>query len=201
MEKRGAPPIFCSGDDSTNSKLSNLASASLSTLDIYLIEAMTTIILGTGIIGAATAFYLSQSQAPNTIHLVDPSPELFASASGYAGGFVAKNWFGTSVAELGALSFAEHKRLAQEYDGKTKWGYSASTGNSYVPANAKKGGKRGDDWLREGSSRAGAATEVASKLVYNGTEPRWLRRTEGDGVEVISEDGATAQVWVCCCIA
>lgn len=52
-----------------------------------------TIILGAGIIGTATAYYLSLS--PDTpaqsIHLVETTPELFSSASGYAGGFLAKD--------------------------------------------------------------------------------------------------------------
>lgn len=109
---------------------------------------------------------------------------------------MAKNWFSPSIAELGALSFAEHKRLAEEHNGRDQWGYSRSTGTSYLSANGKKGGKRGDDWLREGSSRAGAAAEGVNQLIDIEMEPKWLRRCDGDSVEVISEKGATAQVWV-----
>lgn len=52
-----------------------------------------TIILGAGIIGCATAFYLSTSTnaRPEKIHLIEASPELFASASGKAGGFLASD--------------------------------------------------------------------------------------------------------------
>src|SRR5277367_3308082 len=119
---------------------------------------MTIIILGAGIIGTSTAYYLSQTQTPSSIHLVEPSPTLFASASGYAGGFLAKDWFSPSVAALGALSFEEHRRLAEEHNGREKWGYSRSTGTIYTPGKGKTmGGKNGTDWLRHGASRAEAS--------------------------------------------
>lgn len=52
-----------------------------------------TIIIGAGIIGCATAYYLAESNAidPSHIHLVENSPELFASASGKAAGFLASD--------------------------------------------------------------------------------------------------------------
>ena len=50
-----------------------------------------TVILGTGIIGLSTAYYLSQFEgvSPNRIHLVDSASTLFDCASGFAGGFLA----------------------------------------------------------------------------------------------------------------
>jgi len=52
-----------------------------------------TVIVGAGIIGCATAYYLAHSgnTKPDTIHLVEASPELFASASGKSGGFLASD--------------------------------------------------------------------------------------------------------------
>jgi len=150
-----------------------------------------TIILGAGIIGTSTAYYLSLSPRtlPHTIHLIEASPTLFASASGYAGGFLAKDWFSPSVAALGALSFRLHKELAEEHGGREKWGYSRSTGTSMVDGS----GKRGDDWLREGGSRA----EMAGVHEFEeGKGPAWLTRRAGGRVEVVSEDGSTAQVYV-----
>ncbi|CZR63816.1 uncharacterized protein PAC_13713 [Phialocephala subalpina] len=116
-----------------------------------------TIILGTGIIGLTTAYYLSSSLPPSTVHLVDPSPELFASASGRAAGFLAKDY------------------------GK------------------KKKGERGEDWLRQDASRADAANEGVSEFVAGQEEelgPKWLSRSVGDEMEVIGEEGTTAQVIV-----
>ena len=158
-----------------------------------------TVILGSGIIGVSTAYYLSQTQPPSSIHLVEPSPTLFASASGYAAGFLAKDWFSTSVAAVGVLSFVEHKRLADEFGGKEKWGYTRSSGISYTAGRrAGRDGSRRDDWLRDGGSRASTASFEASKFSGEGDDaPRWLRRGEGDVVESISEEGSTAQVWVC----
>jgi glycine/D-amino acid oxidase-like deaminating enzyme len=163
----------------------------------------TTIILGTGIIGLSAAFYLSQSpstQPPGTIHLVEPSPTLFASASGFAAGFLAKDWFSPSVSALGALSFEEHRRLSEEYGGREKWGYMRSSGVSYTagrPGRGKKGG-RGDDWLRHGGSRAdGMGVEVNESVEEDAGVPGWLKRGEGDNVERVTEEGSVAQVWVC----
>lgn len=50
-----------------------------------------TVILGTGIVGLSTAYFLSESgnTKPESITLVDSSPELFRCASGLAGGFLA----------------------------------------------------------------------------------------------------------------
>ncbi|KAK4102688.1 nucleotide-binding domain-containing protein [Parathielavia hyrcaniae] len=133
---------------------------------------------------------------PTTIHLVEPSPELFSSASGYAGGFLAKDWFSPSVSVLGALSFEEHRRLAEEHGGREKWGYSTSTCVSYVaPAAARDSQKRGDDWLRDGTSRADAAPAVVLDSL-SGKTPAWLRRADGDRIELISDgsEGTTAQI-------
>ncbi|KAI1392544.1 nucleotide-binding domain-containing protein [Hypoxylon trugodes] len=148
----------------------------------------TTVILGAGIIGTSTAYYLSKHQPGSSIHLVEPSPELFASASGYAGGFLAKDWFSPAVAELGALSFEEHRKFAEQEDGARKWGYSRSTSISL--SQAAKSGKRVDVWCREGASRAEAASGESSV----GIAPAWLRRKKGDAVEIISDDDTVAQV-------
>src|ERR1700742_5041277 len=90
---------------------------------------MSTVILGGGIIGLSTAYYLSRARPPTSrskIYIIDSSPTLFASASGYAGGFLALDWFSPSVASLGALSFRLHRELAEEYGGQEKWGYAGS---------------------------------------------------------------------------
>ncbi len=153
-----------------------------------------TVILSAGIIGVSTAYYLSDHQPPSTIHLVEPSPELFASASGFAGGFLAQDWFGPAVASLGALSYEQHRKLAESKGGREKWGYSRSTSLSYTPASRDSKSKtRGDDWLRAGTSRAEAGTSaVVDDLA--GKTPPWLRRRAGDHVELIGDDGTTAQV-------
>ena len=156
------------------------------------------VILGSGIIGVSTAYYLSQSSPASSIHLVEPSPELFASASGFAGGFLAADWFSPSVAALGKLSFEEHRRLAEEFGGREKWGYSRSTGLSYTARKGSRIEKRGDDWLRQDSSRSDTAVVVSEFADGHAglLGPEWLSRSAGDKIDSISEEGSTAQVWV-----
>ena len=87
----------------------------------------TTVILGAGIIGLSTAHSLARLASPDhTIHLVEPAPELFSSASGKAAGFVAKDWFAPAIAPLGVLSFELHRALAEKHGGRVRWGYSES---------------------------------------------------------------------------
>jgi len=54
-------------------------------------HANNTVILGCGIIGLCTAYYLTESgnTEPKSLHLVDSSPELFQCASGLAAGFLS----------------------------------------------------------------------------------------------------------------
>ncbi|KAH0271452.1 FAD dependent oxidoreductase, partial [Aureobasidium melanogenum] len=151
-----------------------------------------TVILGAGIIGVSTAYYLSQSKPGSSIHLVDSSPELFASASGKAGGFLAADWFGPASAPLGLLSFKLHKQLADEHDGAQKWGYSRSTGASFAEGEDPTGEEaREGEWLESGRSRA----EVAGAHEFvEGEGPAWLTRRKGDGYDVVSADETVAQV-------
>ncbi|KAK8851604.1 FAD dependent oxidoreductase superfamily [Apiospora arundinis] len=149
----------------------------------------TTIILGAGIIGTSTAYYLAKHQPPSSVHLVEVSSELFASASGYAGGFLAKDWFSPASASLGALSFEEHRKLAEKDNGVEKWGYAQSTSISLSPpTNSSK--EKVDVWCRDGASRAEAAAGDLTK----GVAPPWLKREDGDAVEIISNEGTVAQV-------
>lgn len=52
-----------------------------------------TVILGAGIIGLSTAYYLAHAPDvdPTSIHIVESAEELFCSASGLAGGFLAED--------------------------------------------------------------------------------------------------------------
>lgn len=144
---------------------------------------MSTVIIGAGIIGTSTAYYLSQI-SKNQIHLVEASPQLFASASGYAAGFLARDWFTPSLSALGELSFDLHKQLAEENNGHVKWGYSRSTGTSL----AETVGKNGADWLMEGVSRSTAAARTSKS---SGNRPAWM--TPGDDLDVMSDGSTTAQ--------
>ncbi|QYT04564.1 DadA Glycine/D-amino acid oxidases (Deaminating) [Trichoderma simmonsii] len=151
-----------------------------------------TVILGSGVIGLSSAYYLLQHQPGDSIHLVDSANELFASASGFAGGFLAKDWFRPELMPLAELSFEEHRKLAEAENGRERWGYAKSVTVSYEPHGTLMNGKRGEDWLLEGTSRAGL---VDSRREHqDGEIPEWLRRVDGDSVSVIDDGSGTAIV-------
>ncbi|KAF2000058.1 FAD dependent oxidoreductase-like protein superfamily [Amniculicola lignicola CBS 123094] len=157
-------------------------------------DSLGTFILGSGIIGLSTAYYLSQEGSTTKagdIHLVDSSPELFHCASGFAGGFLAENWFAPSVASLGALSFKLHKELADKYNGRRAWGYRPSTGLSYNQDSESAIEGSGEDWLRDGTSRM---TNVGSREELNDNKPAWLKKDDGASLDFISEAKSTAQI-------
>ncbi|KAL4781765.1 FAD dependent oxidoreductase [Aspergillus varians] len=151
---------------------------------------MPTVILGGGIIAASIAYCLSEQQQNEEIHVVESSSTLFSSASGYAAGFIAKNWFEPSLVPLGELSFAMHGAIAAEHGGDKKWGYMKSTALSLGSTDASSGGARGDDWLRSGTSRAETAT--SKPVVTDG--PGWLTSQKQTAIERISEGDDVAQV-------
>lgn len=173
---------------------------------------MSTVILGGGIIGLSTAYYLSLARSSSssssssgtstessTIHIVDSSPALLASASGYAGGFLALDWFNPSVASLGALSFRLHRELAEKHNGPRKWGYAGShvyslnVNEDYdVDGTGRKKKKKsnGGDWVLEGTSRAGVvANRSNSETKAEGNNGHL---TAGMGDILINPDGTPA---------
>ncbi|CDZ97930.1 Possible oxidoreductase [Phaffia rhodozyma] len=84
------------------------------------------VIIGGGIVGVSTAYYLSRH--PNFDHtrtkitILEPS-SIACAASGKAGGFLALDWHGKDTTPLSALSFGLHEALAKEHGGERDWGY------------------------------------------------------------------------------
>ncbi|GAA5909028.1 hypothetical protein JCM8208_007404 [Rhodotorula glutinis] len=83
-------------------------------------------VVGGGIIGSSTAFFLARLAKHKGINvditLVEGSA-VAAGASGKAGGLLALDWHGPATASLAALSYKLHADLANEFDGATKYGY------------------------------------------------------------------------------
>lgn len=102
------------------------------------------VIVGAGIIGVTTAYYLSQhpSYDPSrtSITLLDGT-SVAAGASGKAGGLLALDWHGPATASLAELSYGLHESLAKRYGGFEKWGYRKLDTLS-VQTNSKKGSTR-----------------------------------------------------------
>lgn len=150
------------------------------------------VILGGGIIGLSIAYYLSQSEKAQQIYIVDSAPRLLESASGYAGGFLARDWFDQRIAPLGELSFHLHRQLAESFDGQKRWGYAGSHVYSLSLDDAPAG-VRGEDWLLAGTSRAQAAGRNAQghvnapgdKLNKDGT-PEWIAPQDNASWDVIA---------------
>jgi glycine/D-amino acid oxidase-like deaminating enzyme len=154
---------------------------------------MSTVILGGGIIGSSIAYYLSENGSSDEIHIVEASSQLFSAASGYAAGFLAKDWFTPALAPLGELSFNLHQSLAAKHGGAQKWGYMKGTALSldFSKKNDKRGAS-GDDWLSAGTSRAEAAASSSSPIHVE--VPAWLTRQKKGVLEKISDDDTVAQV-------
>lgn len=80
-------------------------------------------IIGGGIIGCATAFYLTTHPDfdPSKHHItIFESNDIACGASGKAGGLLA-SWAFPS--QIGPLSFSLHRELARKYDGEKNWDY------------------------------------------------------------------------------
>jgi glycine/D-amino acid oxidase-like deaminating enzyme len=98
--------------------------------------------------------------------------------------------FAPSVAPLGALSFKLHKELAAKNNGRKIWGYSSSIGISLSRDSDDAVGGSGEDWMRDGTSRASAAN---TKNIAVSDSPAWLKK-DGGTQEIISREGSVAQV-------
>ncbi|KAL7903362.1 FAD dependent oxidoreductase [Trichoderma sp. SZMC 28014] len=82
------------------------------------------VIVGGGIIGCTTAYYLTRhpkfSPALHTITLLEAAPSVAAGASGKAGGLLGLWAYPASIVPL---SYRLHSELAAEHDGVSRWGY------------------------------------------------------------------------------
>jgi hypothetical protein len=89
----------------------------------------TTVILGGGVIGLSTAYYMIKDQTAlpgpvPKIVVLDSASELFAGASGGSTGILGDYGFKPEAAELGKLSWQLLKNLNQEFDGRSNWNWS-----------------------------------------------------------------------------
>lgn len=84
------------------------------------------VIIGGGIIGSTTAYYLTRHPKydPNNISIVlIEGVDIASAASGKAGGLLSLNMHGSRTVSLAKLSYELHEKLAQEHDGEKNWGY------------------------------------------------------------------------------
>ncbi|KAJ7757107.1 FAD dependent oxidoreductase [Mycena metata] len=162
------------------------------------------VIIGAGIIGCTTAYYLTHHpaflQSKSTLTLIEASPHGAAQgASGKAGGLVAK-W--AYPKELVNVSFNEHVKLANEHNGKERWGWR------FVSTGSWEG--RGDSDLSSGRSGAGLTREKSlektlgleggrkaksnRKLKGLPDDLLWVKENLTQSYSSMAPEGATAQV-------
>jgi glycine/D-amino acid oxidase-like deaminating enzyme len=83
-----------------------------------------TVIIGVGIDGLATAFYLARGQnRDNNIFIVEISSDVVSAASGKANGVLSDYDRTAPFADPAHLSWKLHQQLAITYDGASNWGY------------------------------------------------------------------------------
>ena len=82
------------------------------------------VIVGAGIIGLSTAYYLSSiRKSGRSITIVDNASTLYAGASGKANGILGDYGFKPEAEPLGKLSWKLHRKLASQHRGQAAWGY------------------------------------------------------------------------------
>lgn len=106
-----------------------------------------TVILGGGIIGLSTAYYLALDTRENDsknadIVVIDPSSKICAGASGQNEGVIGEFGVKDEIAPLAKLAYDLHARIAAKNNGREKFGYStlkihALFSNGYDPSNPR----------------------------------------------------------------
>ncbi|KAF8843475.1 FAD dependent oxidoreductase [Paxillus ammoniavirescens] len=168
------------------------------------------VIIGGGIIGCTTAYYISRhplySPSTTSITVLEASAHgISQGTSGKAGGLIAK-W--AYPRELVDISFPEHVKLAKEHNGKERWGWRfVECGNwegrgedltSEIGSGVGKGGKRkslekklGLDHEPEPGLQSGSSRRVQTG---HPDDLNWVKEHLTDSYSPMSAPDGTAQV-------
>ncbi|TIB05683.1 hypothetical protein E3P96_01027 [Wallemia ichthyophaga] len=145
------------------------------------------VVIGGGIIGSSTAYYISKHSQFNPdsdkITIVE-STAIASAASGKSGGFLAEDWHGPDTEGLAELSYSLHKQLSDEYDGVNNWEYRPVNALSLMGQVGPKKGKvddakkKGAHWLSD---------KVVDKCSVLGTPPSTAQVTPEPLVQTLAE--------------
>jgi len=158
------------------------------------------VIIGGGIVGCTTAYYLSHhpkfADGSVKVTILEASSGVAHGASGKAGGLVAQWAYPREVVDV---SFPEHVRLAEKYNGKEKWGWRfVGMGNwtgrgEEVSTNTGSGVGKGG--RRKSLEKTGGLSEADVRTAKGLPEDLlWVKANLTDSYSPIAADGSTAQV-------
>lgn len=162
----------------------------------------TIVIIGAGIIGCTTAYYLSHHPkytSPNTKVVLLEASKVGAAqgASGKAGGLVAK-W--AYPKELVNVSFPEHVKLAEKHDGVNRWGWrfvgcGSWEGRGEVAQGTSSGVGRNDK-RKSLEKTLGLVDDWKKRRATLGLpdDLDWVNQELTDGYSPMAPAGDTAQV-------
>ncbi|KAG7093926.1 hypothetical protein E1B28_007561 [Marasmius oreades] len=162
------------------------------------------VIIGGGIIGCTTAYYLSRHasfSSSTTIKVIEASIHGVAQgASGKAGGLVARWAYPSGLVNV---SFPEHVKLANEHNGKERWGFRFVQAGSWEGSGALPNGKgrKRDEMslektlgLEEGIRRSAAGDSRTRRSIGLPEDLLWVEEHLTDGYSSMAPEGHTAQV-------
>ncbi|KAF7329951.1 DAO domain-containing protein [Mycena kentingensis (nom. inval.)] len=159
------------------------------------------VIVGGGIIGCTTAYYLTRHPrflpSKSTITLLEASAHGAAQgASGKAGGLVAK-W--AYPKEIVGVSFEEHVKLAGEHNGAERWGWRFVNTGSWAGRGERVETESSAQGLlaREKSlekTRGLSPTSTARKQKGLPDDLLWVKEHLTESYSPMAPSGATAQV-------
>ncbi|OQD75592.1 hypothetical protein PENDEC_c006G05585 [Penicillium decumbens] len=152
------------------------------------------VIIGGGIIGCCSAYYLTRhpyfDPSRYKVTLLEAS-DIAGGASGKAGGLLAQWAYPSNIV---GLSFALHAELAKEHDGKNRWGYrETNCGQVVIKGRAmteKTEKKEGGESLQKRS--AAAISKLKSARIPQDLD--WIEPDLMRAYESMSGPGETAQV-------
>lgn len=157
-------------------------------------NALTRYLLGGGIIGCCSAYFLtrhpSYDRTRHKITLLEAS-DIAGGASGKAGGLLAQWAYPSNLVDL---SYPLHAQLAKEHDGKNRWGYrETNCGQIVVRGRAMTDKSERKD---QGESLQKRSRAAMSKLKSSSTpeDLDWIEPDLLRAYESMSGPGETAQV-------
>ena len=171
------------------------------------------VIIGGGIIGCTTAYYLTQHKDATSnstkITLIEASAHGPAQgASGKAGGLVARWAYPKEIVDV---SFDEHVKLSEQHDGKERWGWRYVNCGSWegrsrspIPKNESEGGPGNKNLEKElglpGAQKPlkGNSGSKTNKKTRGETglpdDLTWVEESLTDSYSTMARKGDTAQV-------